>query len=159
MDAIDSAQKYDELFRNAALANAMMRHGSEEDPHRPVGTTTRCKAVCKLPIKHRKAICKGVQAMKVLFRPFNFSNPEEIFKDVIYALGITAIIFVVIVLLIAGWAMWHPPKVARTNYAPYYSAKEYKRLQAKHGQRKVIIEEPGQVPYYIDAQGRKCKLM
>jgi hypothetical protein len=38
-------------------------------------------------------------------------------------------------------------------------AKELQRLMRKHGYPDTVIYEPGQVPYYYNARGRKCKLM
>lgn len=84
-----------------------------------------------------------------------------------YFIGL-AIAAAVIMLLVAGWAMYKSAQpvddqeyreaLIRYEADPAWRA-EWKRLQKKHGNPGVVIYEPGREPYYINAQGRNCRFM
>lgn len=66
--------------------------------------------------------------MKKIFRPFNFSKPGQCFQDAALTLAISALLSSLIVIGLAFWAIFHPPRFHQSNYAAYYSAEEYNRL-------------------------------
>lgn len=66
--------------------------------------------------------------MNKIFRPFDSQKPFQCFSDVALTLAISALITAAIIIGVALWAIFHPPKFHQANYAAYYSATEYQRL-------------------------------
>lgn len=66
--------------------------------------------------------------MNKIFRPFDSRKPYQCFGDVALTLAIAALVTAAIILVVALWAIFHPPKIHQANYAAYYSAAEYQRL-------------------------------
>jgi len=93
------------------------------------------------------------------FRPIDFNNPQQCFWDIVQVMAISMVVCALIVITAAWPVILNPPKIKPIPYAPYYSAKEYQRLINKHGRDRKVIQEAAQVPYYYNADGRKCKLI
>lgn len=66
--------------------------------------------------------------MSKIFRPFDSKKPFQCFTDVALTLAVSALITAAIIIGVALWAIFHPPKFHQANYAAYYSATEYHRL-------------------------------
>lgn len=66
--------------------------------------------------------------MNKIFRPFDSQKPFQCFTDVALTLAVSALITAAIIIGVALWAIFHPPKFHQANYAAYYSATEYQRL-------------------------------
>lgn len=97
--------------------------------------------------------------IKSIFRPIDLNDPWKCLWSAVQILAVSMLLLACIFLIPVISVIIRDPVPAPVSIAPFYSAEEYNRLHDKHGRRHVIINELGQVPYYYDAQGRKCKLM